>query len=93
MNVFCLVVPSERIRSLVLFSERSYFFCFCFRGQGPRCNYLFYSLAPDFQTITTFCSFIQIQRNQRPLVRYDPLYPVKQHKHVFEILKFELDHI
>ena len=52
-----------------------------------------YNLAPGDQTLTTFYSFIQIQRNQRPLLRYDPLYLVKQLKHVFESLKFELDQI
>ena len=56
-------------------------------------NIFIYILAPSFQTLTTFYSFVQIQRNQRPLLRYDPLYPVKQLKHVFEILVFELDQI
>ena len=41
----------------------------------------------------TFYSLVQIQRNQRPLLRYDLLYPVIHLKHVFEILKFELDQI
>ena len=43
--------------------------------------------------ITTYCPLIQIQRNHRPLLRYDPLNPVIQLKHVFEILKFELEQI
>ena len=61
--------------------------------QGPICNYYFYRLVPDLATLVTFCSLVQIQRNQYPLHRYEPLYPVKQLKHVFEILKFELDQI
>ena len=52
-----------------------------------------YNLAPGDQTITSFYPFIQIQRNQRPPLCYDSLYPVKQLKHVFESLKFELDQI
>ena len=56
-------------------------------------NIFIYRLAPIFQTTTAFQPFIQIQRNQRPLLRYDPLYPVIQLKHVFESLKFELDQI
>ena len=47
-----------------------------------------YSLAPAFQTSTTSRSFMQIQQNQLPLLRYDPLYPDNQLKHVFENLKF-----
>ena len=68
------------------------FFLFIFH-QGPICEDFIYRLAHDLQTSTTFYSFIQIQRNQRPLLRYDPLYPVIQLKHVFEIFKFELDQI
>ena len=52
-----------------------------------------YSLVPELQSITTFYSLVQIQRNQRPRLRYDSLYPVIQLKHVSEILKFELDQI
>ena len=66
-------------------------FSFSFNsGQGPIHEYLIYRLAPGVQTVTTFCSLVQIQRNQRPLLRYDPLYPVIQLKRVFESLKFEL---
>ena len=43
--------------------------------------------------IITFRSFVQIQRNQHPLLRYDLLYPVIQLKKNFETLKFELDQI
>ena len=56
-------------------------------------NIFIYKLAPVFQTTTTFQPFIQIQRNQRPPLCYDSLYPDKQLKHVFERLKFELDQI
>ena len=56
-------------------------------------NIFLYRSAPGFQTITTFYSLVQIQRNQRPILRCDPLYPVIQLKHVFESLKFELDQI
>ena len=52
------------------------------------CDDFIYRLVPLFQTTTSFYSFVQIQRNQRPRLRYDPLYPVKQLKHVFENLKF-----
>ena len=55
--------------------------------QGPIHNYYFYRLVPDIATLVTFCSLVQIQRNQRPLLRYDPLYPVIQLKHVFEKFK------
>ena len=65
----------------------------CHVARDPVANKFSYNLAPGFQMITTFCSFIQIERNQRPLLRYDPLYPEIQLKHVFEILKFELDQI
>ena len=79
-----------------LFSERSFDRIFLFLlvfGQGPICDDFIYRLAPNLQTIATFQPFVQIQRNQRPLLRYDSLYPVKQLKHVFECLKFELDQI
>ena len=69
---------------------------FSFSGylrQGPSCSCFIYKLVPDFQTITNFYSFVQIQRNQRPLLRYDLLYPVNQLKHVLKSLKFELDQI
>ena len=56
-------------------------------GQGPIREDFIYRLVPDFQTSITFYSFVQIQRNQRPLLRYDLLYPVKQLKHVFESFK------
>ena len=69
-------------RSLFSFSFFCLFFC-----QGPIYDDFIYSLVPVLQTVTTFCSFVQIQRNQRPLLRYDPLYPVKQLKHVFESFK------
>ena len=55
--------------------------------QGPICDDFIYSLVPVLQTVITFYSFIQIQWNQRPLLRYDPLFPAKQLKHVFESLK------
>ena len=57
------------------------------------CEYFIYSLVPDLLFSTTSCWFIQIHRNQRPPLCYDPLYPDKQLKHVFESLKFELDQI
>ena len=56
-------------------------------------NIFIYRLAPGFQTTATFQPFIQIQRNQRPLLCYDLLYLVIQLKQVFEGLKFELDQI
>ena len=62
-------------------------------GQGPVCEYFIYRLAPGLQTLTTFRSFVQIRRNQCPLLRYDPIYPVIQLKDVSESLKFELDQI
>ena len=99
MDVHLLVFGSERFRSVGLCSERSFdriFLLFSFSvifGQGPMCEYFIYRSAPDFQTITTFCSLVGIRQNQCPHLRYDPLYPVIQVKHVFEILKFELDHI
>ena len=49
-----------------------------------------YRLALDFQTFVTFHSFVQIQRNQCPLLRYDLLYPDKQLKHVFENFKISI---
>ena len=69
-------------------SERSLdsFLYFIF-SQGPVSSYYFYRLVPNLKTITSFCSLAQIQRNQRPLLRDDLLYPVKQLKHVFESLK------
>ena len=70
-----------------------FFIFFLVSVQGPIREYFLYRLAPGFQTTTTFYSFVQIQRNQRPLLRYDLLYPVKQLKNVFEILNFELDQI
>ena len=86
----------ENVRGLGLENERSLFsfflFLFIFR-QGLICDDFIYSLVPVLQTVTTFYSFVQIQRNQRPRLRYDPLYPVIQLTHVFEILKFELDQI
>ena len=97
MNVHCLTLHSERIRLLAFGNERSLFsFSFLFLlffGQGPIREYFIHRLVPNFQTLTTFCPFIKIQRNQRPLLRYDLLYPVNQLKHVFESLKFELDQI
>ena len=57
-------------------------------GHGPIYDDFIYRLVPDFQTITTFYSFVQIQRNQCPRLRYDPLYPDNQLKHVFVKLKF-----
>ena len=54
---------------------------------------VFYSLAPDLQTFGTFYSFIQIQWNQRPLLRYDPLCQDNQIEHVFESLKFDFKQI
>ena len=83
-------------RPLAFVSERSLFRVFLFLlifSQGPIREYFIHRLAPGFQTTTTFCSLIQIQRNQCPLLRYDPLYPVIQLKHVSESLKFELDQI
>ena len=82
-------------RSLDSRSERSLFnfpflFNFC---QGPIRSFIFYRLVPLFQTITTSCQFIQIQRNQRPLLRYDPLFPVKQLKHAFESIKIWIQQI
>ena len=62
---------------------------FLSRSQGPSSKYFSYKLAPNLQTLTTFCSFIQIQRNQRPLLCYDSLYPENQLKHVLQSLKFE----
>ena len=58
-------------------------------GQGSDCEYFIYRLVPVLKTITTFCSLVGIQRNQRSLLRYDPLYPDKQLKHVFDNLKIE----
>ena len=80
-----------KVRWLGLENERSLFSPFLFLlvlRQGPICKYFICRLAPGFQMITTFYSFVQIQRNQRPRLRYAPLYPVKQLKHVFENLKF-----
>ena len=57
--------------------------------QGPSCSYFIYKLVPDFQTFVTSRSLFQIQRNQHPLICFDPLYPDNQLKHVFESLKFE----
>ena len=70
-----------------------FFFFFLVFDQGPIRDKFSYRLVPLLQTITTFYPFIQIERNQRPLLLYDLLYPVKQLKLVFEILKFELDQI
>ena len=58
-------------------------------GRGPIRDDFIYRLVLDFKTIITFYSLVQIQRNQCPLLHYDPLYPVKQLKHIFESLKFE----
>ena len=62
-------------------------------SQGPIRDKFLHRLVPVLQMTTSFYSFIQIRRNQRPPLRYDLLYPVKQLKHVFESLKFELDQI
>ena len=62
-------------------------------GKGPIREYYIYRLVPILYSITTSRPFVQIQRNQRPLLRYDPLYPVIQIKHVFESLKFEFKQI
>ena len=81
---------------LGLENERSLFSPFLFLlvlRQRPIRKYFICRLAPGFQMITTFQPFVQIQRNQRPRLRYDLLYPVIQLKHVFEILKFELEQI
>ena len=56
-------------------------------------EYFIHRLVPNFQTLTIFCLFVQIQQNQRPPLRYDLHFPVKQLKHVFESLKLELDQI
>ena len=89
MNRFIRLVLLANVRSVEFF-----FFLFPFNfGQGPIREDFIYSLVLDFQTLTTFCSLVQIQRNQRSRLRYDLLYPVIQLKHVFEILKFELDQI
>ena len=81
--VFVVYVSVANVRSI------GFFFFFLIFSQGPICDDFIYRLVPDFQTITTFYSFVQIQQNRRPLLRYDPLYPVKQLKHVFESLNFE----
>ena len=78
------------VRWLGLENERSLFSPFLFLlvlRQGPIRKYFICRLTPGFQMTTSFYSFVQIQRNQRPRLRYDPLYPVKQLKHVFESFK------
>ena len=67
---------------------RTLAFFFLFYGQGPIRDYFYCRLAHDLQTLATFYLFAQIQRNQRPRLRYDLLYPVIQPKHVFESFKF-----
>ena len=80
MNVRCSISEKERL----LFSLFSFSASF---SEGPIRGYLFFSLAPNLKTITTFYSLVQIQRNQHPRLRYDLLYPVIQLKHVFEKFK------
>ena len=88
MKVHWFSLCSERVRSLAFGSERSLFsFSFFFLISARDPSVIFFSLAPGFQTLTTFTPFIEIQRNQRLLLRYDPLYPYNQLKHVFEIFK------
>ena len=60
---------------------------------GTYHNYFHHRLVPDLQTLTTFCSFTQIQRNQRQILRYDLLCSDNQLKHVFENFKiwFQID--
>ena len=100
MNVFYLGSFSEHIRSIDLFSKRFRSVGFCSErsfdriflfllvfGQGSICEYFIYSLVPGFQTSTSFTPVVQIQRNQRPRLRYNLLYPVKQLKHVFDKFK------
>ena len=92
MNAFCLGSFTEHFRSVDLFSERSFgriFLFLLFSGQGPMHEYFIYRLVHVLQTTSTFYSLVQIQQNQCPLLRYDPLYTVKQLKHIFESLKFE----
>ena len=96
MNAFCLGSFSEHFRSVDLFSEHSFGRIFLFLlnfGQGPIREYFIYKLVPDLQTFATFRSFVQIQWNQRPLLRYDPLYPDNQHKYCLKALKFEFKQI
>ena len=84
MDEFVAYASVTNIRSIGFFFFLSNFV------QGPIREYFIYTLIPNLQTFVTFHSFVQIQRNQRPLLRYDPLYPVKQLEHGFENLKFEL---
>ena len=82
------------IRQILLASVRSIDFYFFFLISARDLSVMIsYRFVPRFQTTTTFTLFIQIQRNQRPCLHYDPLYRVKQLKHVFESLKFELGQI
>ena len=64
-----------------------FFFLFLNFGQGPIREDFIYRLVPDFEMTITFYSLVQIQRNKRPLLRYEPLYPLIQLKHVFENFK------
>ena len=84
-----LVSAVNNFCSLPIRNERSLgrvFFLLLDFGQGPIREYFIHKLAPNLQTLTTFYSFIQIQRNQRPLVRYDPLYPVINLKMFLKVL-------
>ena len=78
-----MVFVSKRSAANVRSGE--FFFSFLFNfGQGLIHEYFIYKLVPDLQTFATFRSFVQMQRNQRPLLRYDLLYPDNQLEHVFE---------
>ena len=81
MNIFIRLVLLASVRLID-------FFLFLFNfGQGPIREYFLCRSAPGFQTTITFYSLVQIQRNQRPRLRYDPLYPLIQLKRVFESFK------
>ena len=75
------------VRLVLLANICSLYFFFLFLARYLSTNIFYHRLVPDLQTLATFCSFVQIQWNQRQNLHILPLF-TNNLEYGFDKLKF-----